>query len=212
MKKAVAAGVTVKTVLDNYIRAVGGEKAVKAVKSISTVASGEIQGTPLEMTSKVTSSNKLALEMKAMGMSVMKQVVNEKGAYVTQQGQRKDLDGDKLADTKESAMPFPELTMADKTTVALDGIESFNGADAYVIKNGKTTLYFDVTSGLKLGKAVVQEANGQKMTQITNYGDYKEVKGIKVPYKVSLSFGPQEIEFKTSDVKINEGVSDADFQ
>jgi zinc protease len=212
MKKAVAAGVTVKTVLDNYIKAVGGEKAVKAVKSISTVASGEIQGTPLEMTSKVTSSNKLALEMKAMGMSVMKQVVNEKGAYVTQQGQRKDLDGDKLADTKESAMPFPELTMADKTTVALDGIESFNGADAYVIKNGKTTLYFDVTSGLKLGKAVVQEANGQKMTQITNYGDYKEVKGIKVPYKVSLSFGPQEIEFKTSDVKINEGVSDADFQ
>jgi predicted Zn-dependent peptidase len=212
MKKAVAAGVTVKTVLDNYIKAVGGEKAVKAVKSISTVASGEIQGTPLEMTSKVTSSNKLALEMKAMGMSVMKQVVNEKGAYVTQQGQRKDLDGDKLADTKENAMPFPELTMADKTTVALDGIESFNGADAYVIKNGKTTLYFDVTSGLKLGKAVVQEANGQKMTQITNYGDYKEVKGIKVPYKVSLSFGPQEIEFITSDVKINEGVSDADFQ
>ncbi len=212
MKKAVAAGVTVKTVLDNYIKAVGGEKAVKGVKSISTVSGGEIQGTALEMTSKVTSSNKLALEMKAMGMSIMKQVVNDKGAYVMQQGQRKDLDGEKLADTKESAMPFPELTMAEKATVALDGIESFNGVDAYVVKNGKTTLYFDVATGLKLGKAVVQEANGQKMTQITNYGDYKEVKGIKVPYKISMAFGPQEIEFKTSDVKINEGVSDADFQ
>jgi predicted Zn-dependent peptidase len=212
MKKAVAAGVTVKTVLDNYIKAVGGEKAVKGVKSISTVSGGEIQGTALEMTSKVTSSNKLALEMKAMGMSIMKQVVNDKGAYVMQQGQRKDLDGEKLADTKESAMPFPELTMAEKATVALDGIESFNGVDAYVVKNGKTTLYFDVATGLKLGKAVVQEANGQKMTQITNYGDYKEVKGIKVPYKISMAFGPQEIEFKTSDVKINEGISDADFQ
>jgi len=212
MKKAVAAGVTVKTVLDNYIKAVGGEKAVKGVKSISTVSGGEIQGTALEMTSKVTSSNKLALEMKAMGMSIMKQVVNDKGAYVMQQGQRKDLDGEKLADTKESAMPFPELTMAEKATVALDGIESFNGVDAYVVKNGKTTLYYDVATGLKLGKAVVQEANGQKMTQITNYGDYKEVKGIKVPYKISMAFGPQEIEFKTSDVKINEGISDADFQ
>lgn len=212
MKKAAAAGVTVKTVLDNFIKAIGGEKAVKSVKSISTVAGGEIQGTALEMTSKVTSTNKLAVEMKAMGMSIMKQVVNEKGAYVMQQGQRKDLDGEKLADTKENALPFPELTMAAKTTVVLDGIESFNGADAYVIKNGKTTLYFDVTSGLKLGKAVVQEANGQKMTQTTNYGDYKEVKGIKVPYKVSMAFGPQEIEFKTTEVKINEGVSDADFQ
>ena len=212
MKKAVAAGITVKTVLDNYIKAVGGEKAVKGVKSISSVAGGEIQGTPLEMTTKVTSSNKLANEMKAMGMSMMKQVVNEKGAYVTQQGQRKDLDGEKLADVKESAMPFPELTMAAKASVNLDGIESFNGADAYVIKNGKTTHYYDVNTGLKLGKAVVQEANGQKMTQITNYGDYKEVKGIKVPYKVTMAFGPQEIEFKTTDVKINEGVSDADFQ
>ena len=212
MKKAASTGVSVKTVLDNYIKAVGGEKAVKGVKSISTVASGEIQGTPLEMNTKVTSTNKLANEMKAMGMSFMKQVVNEKGAYVTQQGQRKDLDGEKLAEAKESAMPFPELTMGAKATVTLEGIESFNGSEAYVIKDGKTTHYFDVNSGLKLGKSVVQEANGQKMTQITNYGDYKDVKGIKVPYKVSMAFGPQEIEFKTTEVKINEGVSDADFQ
>jgi predicted Zn-dependent peptidase len=211
MKKAVAAGITVKTVMDNYIKAVGGEKAVKGVKSISTIAGGEIQGTALEMTTKVTSS-KLANEMKAMGMSMMKQVVNEKGAYVIQQGQRKDLEGEKLADVKESAITFPELTMAAKASVTLDGIESFNGAEAYVIINGKTTHYYDVNTGLKLGKAVVQEANGQKMTQITNYGDYKEVKGIKVPYKVTMAFGPQEIEFKTTDVKINEGVSDADFQ
>jgi predicted Zn-dependent peptidase len=212
MKKAAPAGVTVKTVLDNYIKAVGGEKAVKGVKTISTVASGEIQGTPLEMNTKVTSANKLSNEMKAMGMSIMKQVVNEKGAYVTQQGKRKDLDGEKLAEAKESALPFPELTMAAKTSITLDGIESFNGADAYVIKDGKTTHYYDVNTGLKIGQAVTQEANGQKMTQITNYSDYKEVKGIKVPYKVSMSFGPQEIEFKTTDVKINEGVSDADFQ
>ena len=210
-KKAVAAGVTAKTVLDNYIKAIGGEKAVLAVKSLSTIATGEIQGTALEMTSKITSSNKLAIEMKAMGMTMMKQVVNEKGAYVTQQGQRKDLDGDKLAEIKASAMPFDEIKMSQKADVTLDGIESFNGADAYVIKNGKSTLYYDVTSGLKIGKAVVQEANGQKMTQITNFGDYKEVKGIKFPFKTSLSFGPQEIEFKTTEVKINEGVTDADF-
>ncbi len=211
MKKAVPAGVTAKIVLDNYIKAIGGEKAVLAVKSLSTIATGEIQGTALEMTSKITSTNKMIVEMKAMGMTMMKQVVNEKGAYVTQQGQRKDLEGDKLAEVKASAMPFDEIKMSQKADVTLDGIESFNGADAYVIKNGKSTLYYDVTSGLKIGKAVVQEANGQKMTQITNFGDYKEVKGIKFPFKTSLSFGPQEIEFKTTEVKINEGVTDADF-
>ena len=211
MKKAAPDGVTAKSVLDNYIKAIGGEKAILAVKSLSTIAAGEIQGTALEMTSKITSSNKMVVEMKAMGMTMMKQVVNDKGAYVSQQGQRKDLDGDKLAEAKASAMPFDELKMSQKTGVALDGIESFNGADAYVIKDGKSTLYYDVKSGFKIGKAVVQEANGQKMTQITNFGDYKEVKGIKFPFKTSLSFGPQEIEFKTTEVKINEGVTDADF-
>ncbi len=211
MKKAVPTGVTAKIVLDNYIKAIGGEKAILAVKSVSTIATGEIQGTALEMTSKTTSSNKLAVEMKAMGMTMMKQVVNDKGAYVTQQGQRKDLEGDKLAEVKASATPFDEIKLSQKTDVTLDGIESFNGSDAYVIKNGKSTLYYDVKSGLKIGKSVVQEANGQKMTQITNYGDYKEVKGIKFPFKTSLSFGPQEIEFKTTEVKINEGVTDADF-
>ena len=211
MKKAVPAGVTAKIVLDNYIKAIGGEKAVLAVKSLSTIATGEIQGTALEMTSKITSSNKMVVEMKAMGMTMMKQVVNDKGAYVSQQGQRKDLDGDKLAELKASAMPFDELKLSLKTGITLDGIESFNGADAYVIKDGKSTLYYDVKSGFKIGKAVVQEANGQKMTQITNFGDYKEVKGIKFPFKTSMSFGPQEIEFKTTEVKINEGVTDADF-
>lgn len=211
MKKAVPAGVTAKSVLDNYIKAIGGEKAILAVKSLSTIAAGEIQGTALEMTSKITSSNKMVVEMKAMGMTMMKQVVNDKGAYVSQQGQRKDLDGDKLAEAKASAMPFDELKMSQKAGVALDGIESFNGAEAYVIKDGKSTLYYDVKSGFKIGKAVVQEANGQKMTQITNFGDYKEVKGIKFPFKTSMSFGPQEIEFKTTEVKINEDVTDADF-
>jgi predicted Zn-dependent peptidase len=211
MKKAVPAGVTAKTVLDNYIKAIGGEKAVAKVKTISTISSGEIQGNALEMSSKVSSSNKLAVEMKAMGMTMMKQVVNEKGAYVMQQGQRKDLDGEKLAEIKANAMPFSEMQLAKKADITLDGIEAYNGVDAYVIKNGKSTLYYDVNTGLKIGKSSIQEAGGQKITQNTNYGDYKEIKGIKVPYKTTMSFGPQEIEFKVTEVKINEGVTDTDF-
>ena len=41
--------------------------------------------------------------------------------------------------------------------------------------------------------------------------EYKEVKGVKVPFKTSLNIGI-EIELTVSEVKINEGVSDADFQ
>ncbi|HEU0135851.1 MAG TPA: pitrilysin family protein [Flavobacterium sp.] len=210
-KKAVPTGVTAKSVLDNYIKAIGGEKALQGVKSVNTTATGTIQGTPLQLTSKVTSSGKMAVDMTAMGMSMMKQVVNEKGAYMVQQGQRKDLTGDDLAEMKAGAVPFDELTLSKKAGLVLDGIETINGNDAYVIKDGTSTLYYDVKSGLKLAEAKTSEQGGQKATQTRYYSDYRDVKGIKFPYKTVLDVG-MEIEFNTTDIKINEGVTDADFQ
>jgi predicted Zn-dependent peptidase len=209
-KREIAAGVTAKTVLDNYIKTIGGEKALSAVKSILTIASGTIQGTPLELTSKTTSDKKQFREIKAMGMSMMKQVVNAKGAYIIQQGQRKDLTGEDLAEMKAGANPFDELSLSKKAGITLGGIESRDGNDTYVIKDGKSTYYYDVKSGLKVAESKVMEAGGQSVTQTTSYSDYKEVKGIKFPYKTVLNIG-MEIELTTTDVKINEGVSDADF-
>lgn len=210
LKKPVAAGVTVKTVLDNYIKAIGGEKALKSVKTISTLATGTVQGTPLELRTKFSGNNQMAVEMTAMGMPMMKQVVNAAGAYMVQQGQRKDLAGEELAEMKESANLFDELTLSKKAGITLDGIENINGNDAYVIIDGKSTLYYDVKSGLKISEAKTMEQAGQKMTQIKNLSDYKEVKGIKFPFKTVLNVG-MEIEFITSEVKIDEGVKDTDF-
>ena len=212
MKKPVPAGVTLKTVLDNYIKAVGGEKAVSGVKTLSSVAGGEIQGTPLELSTKTMVGSKMAVEMKAMGMTMMKQVVNDKTGYVEQQGQRKDLEADKIIEMKDGSMPFSELSMLKNNSGTLDGIESFNGVDAYVVKSGKSTTYYDVATGLKLARSTEQEAGGKKMTQTMSYSDYKEVKGIKVPYTMTMTLGPQEIEFVTSEMKINEGVTDEDFK
>ncbi len=211
IKKVVPAGVTAKTVLDNYIKNIGGAKALSAVKSIVTISSGTIQGTPVELTKKITSTNKLLVEFKAMGMSMMKEVVNEKGGYMVQQGQRKDATGEELAEMKDGANPFDELTLSKKAGVVLDGIEDVNGSDAYAVKDGKSTYFYDVKSGLKVAESKTMEKGGQKMTQTTTYGDYKEVKGIKFPYKTVLNIG-MEIELTTTDVKINEGTSDADFQ
>lgn len=211
-KKEIPAGVTAKTVLDNYIKAIGGEKAVANIKTISSISVGEIQGTPLELSTKAVIGSKFVVEMKAMGMTMMKQVVNDITGYVVQQGQRKDFDAEKIAEIKESTMPFSELKMLKNPAVTLSGIESFNGNDAYVVKNGKSTNYYDVVSGLKIGKSTEQEVSGQKMIQTTSYDDYKEVKGINIPYKIIMNFGPQEVQFTTSEVKVNEDVKDADFE
>ncbi|MEY2738712.1 MAG: hypothetical protein RL259_621, partial [Bacteroidota bacterium] len=126
LKKPTPAGVTAQTVLNDYIKAIGGEKAVKNVKTVSTISSGTVQGMALELNMK-NAPKKLAVEMKANGMSMMKQIVNEKGAYAVQQGKRKDYAGEELLDMQAEANTFKELALLTDKEISVTGIEYVNG-------------------------------------------------------------------------------------
>jgi predicted Zn-dependent peptidase len=214
MKKPVPAGVTAKTVIDAYVAAIGGDKAVKSVKSIAYTGSTTIPQAPMPLSysSKMDSKGRMMIELSMAGMgSIMKQVVNGNTGYMMQQGQKKVLEGEELAKMKESAVLFNETLLATKTGVTISGIEPMNGSDAYAVVDGDTTYYFDVKSGLKTAESSTEEQGGQKMTRVTNFNDYRAVKGVKVPFNTIMNVG-FELDIKMSDVKINEDVSDADFQ
>jgi predicted Zn-dependent peptidase len=212
INKALPAGVTSKSVLDNYIKAIGGEKAVNAVKTIKITGTTSVPGAPapLTYTSKTDAKGKTMTELTMGTMSMMKQVVNDKEGYIAQQGQKMKVEGDKLSKMKAEAVPFKELNLSKSTQAKVTGIESVNGNDAYVIESGSSKLFFDTKSGLKVAESETQEAGGQKMTATTYFSDYKDVKGVKVPFTIVMNVGI-ELNIKVSDVKINEGVSDADF-
>jgi len=214
MKKPVPAGVTAKTVIDAYVAAIGGDKAVKAVKSIAYTGSTTIPQAPMPLSysSKTDSKGRMMVELSMAGMgSIMKQVVNGNTGYMMQQGQKKVLEGEELAKMKESAVLFNETLLATKPGVTISGIEPMNGSDAYAVVDGDTTYYFDVKSGLKTAESSTEEQGGQKMTRVTNFNDYRAVKGVKVPFNTIMNVG-FELDIKMSDVKINEDVSDADFK
>ena len=213
MKKPIPAGITVKTVVDNYIAAIGGEKAAKGVKTVSTVGTTSIPQipSPLNYISKVDAKGKMMVELSMPGMSLMKQVVNETTGYQSQQGQKKMVEGAELAKMKQEAVPFSELNLLTKPGVTITAIEPINGNDAYAIVDGDKTSYYDVKTGLKTAESEVREAAGKKATMTTYYNDYREVKGIKFPFNVIMNVGI-ELDIKLSEIKINEGVTDADFQ
>ena len=208
--KEVPAGVTTKTVFDNYIKAIGGEKAVKTVKSVMMVGTTTIPQapSPLTYTSKNDSKDRMMVEVSMGAMSMMKQVIGDKTGYMTQQGQKMDVPAEEFAAMKADSKLFPELTA---TAGKLVSIESMEGSDAYVIENGKTTTYYDVKSGLKVAESKTQEQGGQKMVATTYFKDYRDVKGVKFPFNVIMNVGV-ELDIKLSEVKVNEGVSDADFK
>ena len=192
MKKPVPAGVTAKTVIDAYVAAIGGDKAVKSVKSIAYTGSTTIPQAPMPLSysSKMDSKGRMMVELSMAGMgSIMKQVVNGNTGYMMQQGQKKVLEGEELAKMKESAVLFNETLLATKTGVTISGIEPMNGSDAYAVVDGDTTYYFDVKSGLKTAEASTEEQGGQKMTRVTNFNDYRAVKGVKVPFNTIMNVG-----------------------
>jgi predicted Zn-dependent peptidase len=209
-QKQVGEGVTVKSVLENYIEAIGGDK-VKSVKSVHATYEAEVQGMKLNMKAINTSDGKAMNVVSGMGMELSKTVFDGKSGYHLQQGQRIDMDEEEIAAYQYEAHPFPELVLADKPGVSLAGIETFNGKDAYVIVDGKKKTYYDIETGLSLGTSSELEAQGQTISQTMIYGEYKEYDGIKYPSEFTMNVGV-DMSFKVQDIKFNEEVSDADFQ
>jgi hypothetical protein len=153
----------------------------------------------------------MMVEISMPGMSLMKQVVNGNTGYMTAQGQKKVVEGAELAKMKEGAILFNETLLASKSGVSISGIEPMNGSDCYAVVDGDTIYYFDVKTGLKIAESTTEEQGGQKMTRVTSFNDYRDVKGVKLPFNQIMNVG-FELDIKMSEVKINEGVSDADFQ
>ena len=210
---AIPEGVTAQSVITNYIDAIGGKSALEGVKSVILSAEGSVQGTPLKLEIKKTANNQLLQEISVMGNVMSKQVLNGDKAYVVAQGQKMDLPAEQLTALQESSVPFPELSQLNDENISLESVQDVNGSKAYVVKLSDTKkAFFDTTSGLKVKEETTISANGQTMVQTSEMGDYKEVKGVKFPYSISQTMGPQKIEFTVTDVKVNESVSDADFQ
>ena len=211
VKKDIPAGVTAQSVVKNYIDAIGGEKALKAVKTVLVTAKGTIQGRSLDMVSKFSNKGMSTSDISMGGMSMMKQVIGDKTGYQSVQGQKKTIEGEELLKEKKDAVPFVELSFLADKTIVLSGIESLNGQDAYAVLVGTTKYFYDVKTGLRVATENESGEGAQKRKTMTYYADYVEVKGVKFPYKTTMDVG-MPLEFITQDVKINEGVTDKDFE
>ncbi len=209
---AIPEGMTAQNVLEKYIKAIGGKEKLMGVESYSLIAEAEMQGMILNLEVKKTSKNQYMQDVKVMGNSMSKQVVDGDKGYMVMQGQRKDLGEDELKKVKEESAPFPELNLLN-TDVVLEGVEVIDGKKAYKIKiSDEKTSFYDIETGLKVQDAVSVEAQGQQVNTTFDYTDYKEVSGIKFPFLFIQTMGAQKFDFIVKEIKVNEGVSDVDFE
>jgi len=209
---AIPEGVSAQSVIDNYIKAIGGKDKLTAVTMFSMSAEAEVQGMKLNLEIKKTTNGQFMQDVQMMGNSMSKQVLDGDSGYMVMQGQRKDLDATEIAKIKAESAPFAELNYSSDA-ISLEGIEEVDGKKAYKVKiSDEKASFYDVATSLKLQDVITAEMNGQKMSSTFNFSEYKEVGGILFPFTLTQSMGPQKIDFIVKSIKVNEGVSDADFE
>lgn len=208
--KKVSADMTADKVFEKYIQAIGGKEAVKNVESVYMIAQAEMQGQKVDLTTKVTSSGKSLTEVSMSGNTIQRQVFNGEEGFVVARGQKIPYSEDQKMAAKAESHPFPELLAKNAT---LEGIETVNNQEAYAVKlNETTTNYYNKNSGLKIQSVKTVQQGQQTMTIPMTFSDYREVEGVKFPFGISQAMGPMTIEFEVAEIKVNQDVTEANFE
>ena len=214
--KPIPAGVTPKTVINDYVKAIGGAKALMKVKDVSTKMNTKFQGMDISITTSQKAPNKYAMAVKMGEMVIQKEVYDGKaGKQQSMQG-KKDLEGESLEDIKAQAILNPEMNYEKLGyKLNLKGIEAVNGKDAYIMevispKGKKSMEWYDVESKLKVRTSQTTNSEMGPVISTTDILEYKDVNGLKFPSVISIS-GAMSMKLTAESINVNKGVADSEF-
>ena len=154
------------------------------------------------------------IELPDMKMHVVHLTVGKDSVTLTQGGQSPALDETTKKELRENANPFPELNFfKEGYTTELTSIKNLEGTDAYEVKvtgpAGRVHLYYySVETGLRI-REVKHTSQGETSTE---FGDYREVSGIKFPWHIDDNQGQVDLDMKVTSVKVNSGLTAADMK
>ena len=198
-------------VVSNYILAIGGKNRIGDVKSTLQISTLNYEGMKMEMTIKFKYPNKNSILLNMSEINVAGAVFNGTTGYSIVNGQKINFTKNELEDAKKTASFF-ELDLA-RTGVFL-GTDWVEGKEVYVVMKGKNKLFFDKESSLKIQEITTSiDAAGNETHSNMKFSDYKEVQGILFPHLMLMDMGGgMLLELRTTEIKIDEGVADEDFE
>jgi zinc protease len=210
-------GITAEKIIKNFIDAIGGEDKIYNIVDRTTVMRGKVQGINITMISYQKAPNKLKQQIKAGANEQVIIFDGEKG-IMSAAGQRQEITGSELEKLKlESTIAL--LTDPGYYGIALsfEGAEKIDSVNAYkvvmTLPSGiKWKQYYNTETFLKVKESKYVNSPMGLFEQHIYYNDYREVDGMKLPFKIKQTVGTQSMEFTVSSVKINSGLTDREFE
>jgi hypothetical protein len=210
---------TAKKVIDSYIAAVGGENNIKKIKSLTTQLTADVQGSELTINRTYKAPNLFKEDVKVKIMTLQSRIYNGTEGFEKSMGSPDATPkGEELDELKFDAYIVPEIYLdAMGAKIELIGTEKVNDQPAYILQTtfvgGKIhTDYFATNNGLKLRSTQTSpNPDGSTTSSITDFGDYTDVAGIKIPHTITQTVGGQKIKATIKNIKANEKIKASAF-
>ena len=218
---AVPDGVTGKTIIEDYLDAIGGRAKLENITSMINTATMSLMGQEATIVTKHKLPDKFLFSMSMNGMTMQEQKYNGVKAMQAQMGKSQVFGpGDEdFEEMKSRTVIFDQLEYFKQNyKLEVKGSEDFEGSKCYKLsvtdpKNEMSMHYFDITSSL-LRKVVANTGEGEKMvTMTTEYKDYKDVNGILMPHEIIITGqAPFPLIMKVKNYEMNGTVNETDFE
>lgn len=211
--------VSVESIINNHIDAIGGKERLVKVESIQTSGSANLnmqgQSFVLEFYSIKNNQNQSLSTVKAGGMMVQKSVFNKYQGYNEVNGQRILLKDSELETAIIDSALFSELNY-DFSTIELVGTSVINNEKVYEIKiTDSKTEYYSIETGLKIKEVQITEVDGNQIVVETTINRYEEINGVLIPSEINQVTPalpiPGGITIKFSKIELDVKTSDSDF-
>lgn len=195
---------SVDSILEKYLEASGGRSAFE--KLTSRVSTGTVEITALDITGTAEideqSPDRSSMIIAAPGLGLMQRTFDGKRAWLQDplQGFIR-FTGLGLEIAKEAAIFNKQTKLKQLYPAAVVlGQEKVGSKQAYVVRMGFEKWYFDAESGLLLRKGS------------TYYDDYREVDGVKLPFKIREEvFSGVGLIYQLNEIKHNVKIDETKF-
>lgn len=219
--KADEATPTIDQILDKYVAAIGGKAALEKITSRVTSGTMDIPVANISGSFKTQAKapNLSSLSADLPGFGLLTQGFDGSVAWENNpiQGLR-ERTGAELADTKLDAEFYRDLKLKQLyPKMEFSGKEKVGDRVAYLIvatpAEGSTEkFYFDAESGLLIRQDSERESPEGKVPVQVFVEDYRDVDGVKIPFRIRQVLPQFEMMLKISEVKHNGPIDEAAFK
>jgi len=222
-EKAQAQDPTPTALFDRYVQAIGGEAALKklttrVIKATTTAPNGretqiEIHEKAPDKYLEITTAQNGARKVAASGDTAWSGIRDR--VQMTE-----GIDRDFLL---RRAQYFQDLQLSDLLPDAKVGEknrpskQNVDGREAYLVQGNlgpdtEERLFFDAETGLLLRRVVLERTPLGFLPEQTDYKDYREVDGVKLPFQIIRYDRNRTTTLNVSSISHNGQLSDSDFE